>query len=305
MEAAVAPAPGWLRAQLRRQLGAFLFVLPGLVLFVLVVIRPSIDTVRYSLYNWDGLGPMTDFVGGGNYAKAVHDPEFWKSAKNNLFWIGLTVPTTTVLGLVAAVLLATRPIGRTAYRVLYFLPVVQASAVVALTWGWLYHPNGPLTTGLDKLGLGFLVSEGGWLGSTTWALPAVALASVWAGFGFSMVIFLAGIQGIDPALYDAAQVDGAGPLASFRYVTLPGLRSVTTLVVVLALIGSFQVFDLLFILTPGGGVDNSTQVISTLLYDQGFSGYQFGYGCALSVILMAVIFVFSWLYLAVRERNEQ
>lgn len=291
-------------ASARRWLVALAFVLPALVLYGLVVLRPLVDAVRISFYDWDGFGPPTDYVGLDNYRRAADDPLFWTSLKHNLVWMVVALPLVVALGLLAAVLLAGRIRGRTLLRTLYFLPVVQASAVIALAWRWVYSPIGPVTTGLDKSGLGILTNDDGWVGNPTWALPAVAVAAAWAGFGFSMVIFLAGIQSIDPALYDAVEVDGAGAWQRFRHVTMPGLRSVTTTVLVLGVIGSFLVFDLLYILTPNGGVIQSTQVLGTLLFYRAFSHNEFGYGAALSVVLMIIIFALSWLYLIVRERRD-
>jgi raffinose/stachyose/melibiose transport system permease protein len=291
-------------ASARRWLVALAFILPALALYGLVVLRPLVDAVRISFYDWDGFGPPTDYVGVDNYRKAFDDPLFWTSLKHNLVWMVISLPLVVGLGLMTAVLLAGRIRGRTMLRTLYFLPVVQASAVIALAWRWVYSPIGPVTTGLDKSGLGFLTNDDGWVGNPSWALPSVAVAAAWAGFGFSMVIFLAGIQSIDPALYDAVEVDGAGPWQRFRYVTMPGLRSVTTTVLVLGVIGSFLVFDLLYILTPNGGVIQSTQVLGTLLFYRAFSHNEFGYGAALSVVLMVIIFALSWLYLFVRERRD-
>jgi raffinose/stachyose/melibiose transport system permease protein len=293
----------------RRTLGAWAFVLPAFAVYALVVLRPLLEAVRMSFYKWDGFGPLEDFIGFGNYTRALSDSLFWTSLEHNGLWLLFSLPTGVGLGLLAAVLLATRVRGRTLMRTLFFLPVVQASAVVALAWRWLYSPLGPVTTGLDKVGLGGLMNADGWLGSTTWALPAVALASAWASFGFSMVIFLAGIQSVDPALYDAADVDGAGNWHKFKHVTLPGLRSVTTTVLVLAIIGSFLVFDLLFILTPTGGVLQSTQVLGTLLYYRAFNATtlngtnEFGYAAALSVLLMIIVVVCSFVYIGARERK--
>lgn len=292
------------RASIRRWLVGLAFILPALVLYGLVVLRPLVDAVRISFYNWDGFGPPTDYVGFDNYRKAVEDPLFWTSLKHNLLWIVISLPLGVGLGLLAAVLLAGQIRGRTILRTLYFLPVVQASAVIALAWRWIYSPEGPVTVGLDRSGFGFLTNDDGWIGNPTWSLPAVALASAWAGFGFTMVIFLAGIQSIDTALYDAAEVDGAGSWQRFRFVTLPGLRSVMTTVLVLGVIGSFLVFDLLYILTPNGGVIQSTQVLGTLLFYRAFSHNEFGYGAALSVVLMLIIFALSWIYLIVRERRD-
>jgi ABC-type sugar transport system permease subunit len=291
-------------ASARRWLVALAFILPALAFYGLVVLRPLVDAVRISFYDWDGFGPPTDYVGLDNYRKAFDDPLFWTSLKHNLVWMAISLPLVVGLGLLTAVLLAGRIRGRTMLRTLYFLPVVQASAVIALAWRWVYSPIGAVTTGLDKSGLGFLTNDDGWVGNPSWALPSVAVAAAWAGFGFSMVIFLAGIQSIDPALYDAVEVDGAGPWQRFRYVTMPGLRSVTTTVLVLGVIGAFLVFDLLYILTPNGGVIQSTQVLGTLLFYRAFSHNEFGYGAALSVVLMVIIFALSWLYLLVRERRD-
>ncbi|MFN8224437.1 MAG: sugar ABC transporter permease [Gaiellales bacterium] len=297
-------------APVRRTLIAWAFVAPALLVYCVIVLRPLVDAVRTSFYQWDGFGPLDDFVGLDNYRRSFDDSLFWKSLVHTLEWIALSVPLGVGLGLLTAVLLSGRVRGRTLMRTIFFLPVVQASAVIALSWRWIYSPLGPVTTLLDKAHLGFLTYDSGFLGSETWALPAVAVAGAWAGFGFGMVIFLAGIQSIDPELYDAAEVDGAGAWSRFRHVTMPGLRDVTTTVLVLSIIGSFLVFDLLFILTPGGGLLQSTQVLGTLIYYRAFNGAtingfnEFGYAAALSVILMVIVFALSSLYLLARERKR-
>ena len=258
-------------ASARRWLVALAFILPALVLYGLVVLRPLVDAVRISFYDWDGFGPPTDYVGLDNYRKAFDDPLFWTSLKHNLVWMVIALPLVVGLGLLSAVLLAGRIRGRTMLRTLYFLPVVQASAVIALAWRWVYSPIGPVTTGLDKSGLGFLTNDDGWVGNPTWALPAVAVAAAWAGFGFSMVIFLAGIQSIDPALYDAVEVDGAGRVAAIPLCDdarpphghdhragprgdrlIPHLRPALHP-------------------HPNGGVIQSTQVLGTLLFYRAFA----------------------------------
>jgi raffinose/stachyose/melibiose transport system permease protein len=213
----------------------------------------------------------------------------------------LIVTFNVVVGLVAATLLSTAIRARFVFRLAYFLPVIQASIVTAMIWRWIYSPDGLLNSTLKSVGLDWLAR--GWLGDLTFALPALAVAACWAGFGLSVVIFLAGMQGIDQSLYDAARVDGASGRQLFRYVTIPALRNTITVVVLLQMIAAFQVFDIIWATTQGGPI-RETEMLATYMYKRGFQQGEFGNGAAIAVVLCGIVLAFSAVYLVIQERGR-
>lgn len=286
---------------LQRYLVAYLFILPVVLLYVIFVLRPTLQTFWLAFYKWNGISVDREWVGLANFQRLLSDPIFWQAFQHSVIWAVIVVGFNLTVGLVAAALLASSIRGRLIFRLGYFLPVVQASIVTAMIWRWIYAPTGVLNTGLDAIGLGFLAR--GWLGDFTVVLPALAIASSWMTFGLSVVILLAGMQGIDPTLYDAARVDGAGPTRMFLDITIPSLRNTITIVILLALVDAFKVFDIIWATTEGGPI-RSTEVLSTYLFKEGFQQNQYGYGSAIAVALSLIILVSSILNLAIRERGD-
>jgi raffinose/stachyose/melibiose transport system permease protein len=289
------------RHTLQRYLVAYLFILPVVLLYVIFVLRPTVQTFWLAFYKWNGISIDREWVGLANFQRLLTDPIFWQAFQHSVIWAVIVVAFNLIVGLVAAALLASSIRGRLIFRLGYFLPVVQASIVTAMIWRWIYAPTGVLNTGLDAIGLGFLAR--GWLGDFTVVLPALAIASSWMTFGLSVVILLAGMQGIDPTLYDAARVDGAGPTRMFLDITIPSLRNTITIVILLALVDAFKVFDIIWATTEGGPI-RSTEVLSTYLFKEGFQQNQYGYGSAIAVALSLIILVSSILNLAIRERGD-
>lgn len=295
----------WLRVRpyiLRRYLTAYLFILPVLLLYLVFVLRPTLQTFWLAFYEWNGIAVDRTWVGLANFERLLHDPIFWQALRHSLIWTVIVVTFNLVVGLVAAALLASNIRGRLIFRLGYFLPVVQASIVTAMIWRWIYAPTGVLNSGLEALGLGFLAR--GWLGDFTVVLPALAIASSWMTFGLSVVILLAGMQSIDPTLYDAARVDGAGAGRMFLDITIPSLRNTITIVILLALVDAFKVFDIIWATTEGGPI-RATEVLSTYLFKEGFQQNQYGYGSAIAVALAVIILVSSILNLTIRERGDE
>jgi len=289
------------RRWLRNSLVAWLFMAPAVVLYVVFVLRPAIDIFTLSAYEWDGISPVRDWVGLDNFVRLLTDPVFWQAFRNNLIWLVLIVTFNVVVGLVAATLLSTAIRARFVFRLGYFLPVIQASIVTAMIWRWIYSPDGLLNTTLKSVGLGGLAR--GWLGDLAFALPALAVAACWAGFGLSVVIFLAGMQGVDQSLYDAARVDGANSRQLFRYVTIPALRNTITVVVLLQMIAAFQVFDIIWATTQGGPI-RETEMLATYMFKRGFQQGEFGQGAAIAVVLCGIVLAFSAVYLLIQERGN-
>jgi len=289
------------RLRLQRYLVAYLFILPVLLLYLVFVLRPTLQTFWLAFYEWNGISIDREWVGLANFQRLLVDPIFWQALQHSLIWTAVVVTFNLVVGLIAAALLASSIRGRLFFQLGYFLPVVQASIVTAMIWRWIYAPTGVLNTGLETLGLGFLTR--GWLGDFTVVLPALAIASSWMTFGLSVVILLAGMQSIDPTLYDAARVDGAGYARMFLDITIPSLRNTITIVILLALVDAFKVFDIIWATTEGGPI-RATEVLSTYLFKEGFQKNQYGYGSAISVALSLIILVSSILNLTIRERGD-
>ncbi len=289
------------RHVLQRYLVAYLFILPVLLLYVVFVLRPTVQTFWLAFYEWNGIAAHREWVGLGNFQRLLGDPIFWQALQHSLIWTAVVVAFNLGVGLAAAALLAGNIRGRLLFRLGYFLPVVQASVVTAMIWRWIYAPTGVLNSALETLGLGFLTR--GWLGDFAVVLPALAIASSWMTFGLSVVILLAGMQSIDPTLYDAARVDGAGYGRMFLDITIPSLRNTITIVILLALVDAFKVFDIIWATTQGGPI-RATEVLSTYLFKEGFQQNQYGYGSAIAVALALIILVSSILNLTLRERGD-
>ncbi len=289
------------RYALRRYAAAYLFILPVLLLYAVFVLRPTLQTFWLAFYEWNGISIDREWVGLDNFRRLLDDPIFWQALRHSLVWTVVVVSFNLVVGLVAAALLAGNIRGRLLFRLGYFLPVVQASIVTAMIWRWIYAPTGILNTALETVGLGFLAR--GWLGDFAVVLPALAVASSWMTFGLSIVILLAGMQGIDPTLYEAARVDGAGPRRMFLDITIPSLRNTITIVVLLALVDAFKVFDIIWATTQGGPI-RATEVLATYMFKEGFQKNQYGYGSAIAVALALIILVTSIANVTLRERGD-
>jgi raffinose/stachyose/melibiose transport system permease protein len=276
----------------------YAYLLPASVIYGLFLIWPLIELVRYSFSDWDGVSDR-QFVGLENYRELTQDPLFWQAFRHNLAWMlaGVTVPT--LVGLLLAILIVRSPLyGRTSFRVIFFLPQILASIVVAVVWQWIYSPHfGALDALLREVGLSSI--QQAWLGSTTYALPAVFLAWAWTAYGFSMVIFIAALQGIDEQYFEAAKMDGAKRWKQTRHVLLPFIRRPMAIVIVLNAIAALQVFDLVYLMTNGGPA-NATLVLAMYLYQNAFEYSRVGYGSAVAVGLGLMIVLASLVFLRLR-----
>ncbi|WP_223695378.1 carbohydrate ABC transporter permease [Leifsonia poae] len=256
-----------------------------------------ISSLWTSLLNWDLLSPAT-FVGLKNYAKVLTNADFGQALLHTLYYLCGYVPLVLLGALVLALLLNTKIRGRGVFRAIYYLPVVTSWIVVALLWKWLLSPDG----GIVNFLLGLVgISGPGWWTDPVWAMPAVIIASVWKDMGFNMLILLAGLQSIPTHLYEAARLDGAGSVKRLFYITLPLLTPSIFFVVVLSLIGGFQVFDQVYIMT-GGGPAGSTTVILQQVVQQAFSYGDMGGASAMSWVLFAIILVFTLVQFRLQRR---
>jgi raffinose/stachyose/melibiose transport system permease protein len=285
-----------------RGLVPYLFVLPAFIIYGTFLLWPLVQLVVLSLEKWNGLTADREWAGFSNYERLIHDPTFWIALKHNIIWVAMSSIVIS-LGLVLAVILhQARPRGGRVYRVIFFLPYTLTSVLVGITWKWMYHPVwGPLNEALRRIGLGNVAR--GWLGDIDTALLALTVAANWVGHGFIMMLFLAGLANIDPVLYDAASVDGAGSWRKFRHVTLPGLANTLNMVILIVFIATVRVFDIVYVTTKGGPL-HATEVLGTYIHWQTFENLEVGYGAAISVATAAIILGASLIYLKLRERGE-
>jgi multiple sugar transport system permease protein len=300
--------PSWPRARktlrrMRREWSAYIFLAPGLLLFSVFTVFALLFSLYLTFHEWSIIEPDRPFVGLKNYGRMANDEDFRQSVINTAYYTGATVPLTMGVGLLIALLLNQPIRGRGLFRTLYFLPVVTPFVVVAIIWKWLYNGDfGLFNYYLLKTNL--IDHPLLWLADKNLAMPAVVLMSVWSGVGFSMVIYLAGLQSIPEELYDAASVDGAGSWARLRYITVPMLAPTTLFLMVMGIIGSFQVFTQIFIMTNGGPVGRTTTVVY-YIYEAAFKFYEMGYASTLAYALFAMLFVFTLIQLRMYRRAEQ
>lgn len=280
-----------------------LYVLPSLLIYGAFVLVPILSSIALGFTAWDGISAPR-FVGLENYIALFSDPVFTVALKNNLLLLVFYVALPLLLGLVmAAIVTSIRSGEQLVLRTLYFMPYVMPTAVLGIIWRWLYNPAfGPLNQALKAIGLKALALP--WLGSFTFALPAVGFVATWYYAGFCMAIFMAGLARIEPSLYDAARVDGATPIQSFRHISVPSLLPEMRIVLLLTVIASIKSFDLVFTMTRGGPA-NATLVPNLYMYQLGFDLGRYGYASAVAVIGAILIFaVNAVIHRFMPERGE-
>ncbi len=290
------------RRSVRKATIGYAFVLPALLLYGFFFIYPFAVSIYYSLTSWDGAQPIKEFIGLSNYRALLSDSLLWESLYHNLIWVVLGTAAPIAIGLLLGVLLWSGARGTTLFRTIYFLPFILSQVVVAIIWNWIYHPLwGPLNISLRAVGLDSAAR--GWLGDPSWALLAVIIVAVWSYFGFTFVVIIAGLQDVSKELVEAATLDGANPWQRFVHVIVPQLRYVLTMITAITLIGGFNVFDIIFVMTQGGP-GTATQVIGTYTYRKAFQEGDIGYGAALSMIMTIITLIASYLFIRLRERGE-
>lgn len=277
---------------------AYLFLLPGLAVFTLVMLVPTVQAFAISLTEWSvAPGRPSVFVGAQNYLTALGDPVFWTALQNSGIYVLATVLPQMLLGLLLAVALDGPLRGRAAYRALIYIPVISSWVVVSLLFRYLFGTD----TGAVNAVLGQHVD---WFGGRGTAMFVIVLLGLWKGVGWAMLIFLAALQAVPAELREAASVDGAGPLRRFWVVTIPAIRRTMTFVAILLVIGGFNVFISVKLMTDGGPSD-LTQVPLTYLYRQAFNFLDFGYGSAIAFILTVLVFVLSVTQLRLTRRDSE
>lgn len=273
------------RTKPRKWLLILAFLAPALILYVVFVIYPIGQGIRYSLYDWNGLAPLTEFVGLENFSDAFADPTFRGALTHNGIIVALTLLLQLPFALFLAVLLDQDLRGRSLMRLLFFAPYVLSEVVTAVVWRQIFRPDGLLDAGVSAVA-GEQV-QGLWIANPDIVLYSVFFVVSWKYFGFHMILMLAGLQQIPDELEEAAAIDGANWWQTFRYVTVPLLGPTVRVSVFLGIIGSLQLFDLVWVMTGGGPVDASN-TMATYLIDWAFRRSQFGYASAVSVIIFGL-----------------
>ncbi|MFD2613637.1 carbohydrate ABC transporter permease [Paenibacillus gansuensis] len=299
-------AAGYVPGRIRRRNGiAYLMILPAMLLFLSLVIIPAVQSLYTSLTDWNGIKPAV-FIGLQNYIDIFTSPDskFYTAFQNNLFWLvfGSTLPVA--LGLVQANLLVRNRLKYSnVFQMIFFLPQILSVTVACVIWSWIYDPiSGPINDVLRRVGLDSW--QRSWLGDSDIVMFSLLVVYVWLAYGFSTVVFSAAIQGVDTQLYEAATMDGCSKWRQFWNVTLPSIRRPLHTVILLQIIASFQVFDIIYIMTKGGpGYDS--YVLSYYVFSEGFLTSRVGYGSALSIVLAALLFLVSFVYTKLTERMER
>lgn len=279
---------------MRKEWTAYLFLAPGLILFAIFTVFAVVYSFYLSFHEWNILEPAKPFVFLDNYIRLFADKRFHRAVINTVYYTALSVPLTMIVGMSIALLLNNIRF-KGFYRTLYYIPTITPLVVASIIWKWVYQGDyGLLNYFLSSIGL--IDKPILWLSDPNLAMPAVILMSIWGGAGYHMVIYLAGLQSIPEEYYDAAKVDGASAWQQLRHITVPLLTPTTFFLVITSLIGSFQVFTQIYIMTNGGPLGR-TSTIGFYLYEKAFRQFQMGYASAMAYALFGMIFVFTLIQL--------
>lgn len=279
------------------------FTLPGMVIFFLFVLMPIVQSAYFSLYRWDGFGPLTNFVGLANYDRLLNHSIFQGSLSHSFIIMGLSLAIQLPMALALALLVGRGKLhGKRFFRAILFIPYIFSEVITAIIWRYVMHP----VDGLANMVLGTFIpgfEPIGWLADTNVVLYSIFIVLTWKYFGFHMILYMAGIQSIPMDLEDASRVDGATELQVLRFITLPLLGNTIRLTVFLSVLGSFQQFVLVWVLTQGGPV-NASELIATYLYKYGIQRFALGYGSAVAVVLFCITLIFSVGYQRIIMRQD-
>ncbi|MFN8528766.1 MAG: sugar ABC transporter permease [Anaerolineae bacterium] len=268
-----------------------LFIIPGAIVYTLFLIIPIVQAAYYSLYDWNGLGPLTDYFAFGNYERAFSHEVFQSSVIHSLLITSLSLCIQLPLAMSLALMVGRKLPGRAIFRSIFFMPYVFSEIITAIIWTFVYNPGGGmLNTVLSTIFPNYVPQ--GWLANRDIALLAVFFVITWKYFGLHMILYMAGLQSINGEIEEASRIDGANELQVLRYVTLPLLAPTIRLTVYLSVLGSLNQFVLIWILTSGGPA-NATQVMATYMYRFGIKSFNLGFGSAVAVIIFAISLVFS------------
>jgi raffinose/stachyose/melibiose transport system permease protein len=287
-----------------RRWGTWAWVAPGLVLLAVFVYYPVVDNVRLSFFSWSTFSPSPVFVGLDNYRTAADDPVFWRALLNNVYYAVVSLVFQVFLALVLAALLE-EAVGkrlRGVLRTIYFIPAAISITVAGILFSFIYNPQiGLLNRFLGAIGLDSW--KHAWLGEQSTAIWSIIAMSQWQSIGYTAILFVVAIQRIPRELFEAARIDGAGAVRSFFTITIPMVREMTTLLVILTISGAFLVFNEVMVMTAGGP-DNSSQVLNTLLYQSAFSRDNNGYAATIATVIFVITFAVAAVQIAVSRRRR-
>jgi len=272
-------------ASSRQNIKGYAFISPWILGFIAFLLLPIAMSIYYSFCDFNPLvksGPL--FIGTANFQDLAHDPIFWKALRNTFWYAAIAVPSSLVVSLGLALLLNMRIPGQPVFRTIIFLPSLVPTIASAMLWLWIYNSRyGLLDAMLDRIG----ITGPGWLTTTEWAMPSLMFMSLW-GVGYTVVIFIAGLQDVPRELYESAEIDGASSIRRLWHVTLPLLSPVIFFNLIMAIIGTFQVFATPYAMTQGGP-DRATYFYTYYIFDNAFTNNKMGYACALGLIQLVII----------------
>lgn len=287
----------WARLINNEHVVGYLFVAPLIIGLLIFTYGPVLAAFALSFTKGDYIS-IPRWIGLGNYQTLLKEDLFWISMHNTLYYVIGVVPAGLLLSLLLALAMNQKLRGIVFFRSIFFLPTITSSVAISLMWLWIYNPEfGVLNFLLKQIG----IKGPTWLASSTWAMPAVIIMSIWRGLGYNMLIYLAGLQGIPEVYYEAAEIDGAGTWAKFRHITLPLLSPTTFMLLILSLIGAFQVFEYTYVMTGGGPV-YATLTIVLHIYNNAFRSFQMGYASALAYVLFFILLSLTLVQLQLQKR---
>jgi len=275
-------------------------IIPAVAFFLVFRFYPVGQAFWMSLHDWRLIGSNRTFVGTQNYQEILTDPLFRKILQNTLYFAAATSIGLTISALAVAILLNPIRRGSTIFQLVYFLPVMTSTIAISTIWLWLYQPQFGL---INQLLRAINMPPGTWLTSPSTAMPSIILMSVWGGLGFYVIIFLAGLRNIPAMYYEAAAIDGASRYQAIRYITIPLLRPVITFVLVTSVIGSFNVFQQVYLMT-GGGPLNSTRVLALHIYNTAFRNLEIGKAASMAFVMFAVVLALTLLQMWLRKADN-
>lgn len=284
-----------MKRNIARLTGGYLWIIPALVLLLIFVYYPIVDNFRLSVFSWNAFSPEPKFVGMANYERVLADPVFWTAMLNNVFYAVVSVLFQVGIALVLAALLegVVAPKLRGVLRTIYFIPATISITIVGLLFRIIYQPDGLLNAFLALFGV---ESTKAWLGEADSAIWSVIAMSQWQNLGYTTMLFVVAIQRIPKEFYEAARVDGSGPISTFFNVTVPLVREMTTLLMIVTVSGAFLVFNEIMATTQGGP-NNSSQVLGTWLYQSAFKNDDMGYATVVAVVIFVFTFTAAMLQL--------
>ncbi|TLV19964.1 sugar ABC transporter permease [Klebsiella indica] len=287
----------------RSRLSNTVYILPALLVYTIFLLFPLLASLAIAFTEWDGsTRPL--FIGLSNFVQIFKDGQFWTAVGNNVIFMLFYTLLPVSLGLALCSFLSQLRNNKelTVLRVLFFLPYIMPMAVLGVVWRWLYNPAmGPINQFLRAVGLPHLALA--WLGDFDWALPATGMVAVWYFFGFCLILFMAGIQRMDPSIHEAAELDGSSHWQKFRRITLPALLPEIRIALIITIIASLKAFDLVYVMTQGGP-GTSTLVTNMYMYQQGFDLRHFGYASAVAIVsLIIVLGINGILHIVMREKK--